>query len=91
MVGRDGVRPSVRPESVLSAHEDAAGSRASLAAGEINRPLTTQLPAAASAAARQPGQMRHSRVSSSHIVFFLFLPPPPHVSFLNKVQYQRKA
>lgn len=67
--GRDDVCQS--GESVPSAREDAAGSRGSLTAGGINRPLTTQLPAAGRAAACRPGQMHRSRVSSSsHIVLF---------------------
>lgn len=73
--GRDDVCQS--GESVPSAREDAAGSRGSLAAGGINRPLTTQLPADGRAAACRPGQMHRSRVSSSssHIVLFFFLLP----------------
>lgn len=58
------------PENVLSVHEDTAGSHANLTAGEINRLLTTQLPAAATTAACQPRQMHDSHISSTDTVFF---------------------
>lgn len=58
------------PENVLSVHEDTAGSHANLTAGEINRLLTTQLPAAATTAACQPRQMHDSHISSTDTDFF---------------------
>lgn len=56
--GRDDVCQS--GESVPATREDTAGSHGSLAAGGINRPLTTQLPAAGRAAACRPGQMQRT-------------------------------
>lgn len=63
-----------RPENAPPVREETAGSDASFAAGEINRLLTTQLPAAATAAACQlqlhasPGRRttphRHRHMSS---------------------------
>lgn len=52
------------PANVLLARENPAGRRASRTTGEINRAVTTQLPAAATTAARQPRQM-HSTPTSS--------------------------